>query len=34
MLEHDVAAGSYQQPPRELSTYVDDHVAALMGDPE
>lgn len=25
---------TYQRPPRELSTYVDDHVATLMGDPE
>ena len=23
--------GNYQRPPRELSTYVDDHVATLMG---
>ena len=26
--------GNYQRPPRELSTYVDDHVATLMGDAE
>ena len=25
---------SYVRPPRELSTYVPDHVAALLGDPE
>jgi polyphosphate kinase len=24
-------SGNYQRPPRELSTYVDDHVATLMG---
>lgn len=24
----------YQRPPRELSTYVPDHVASLLGDPE
>jgi polyphosphate kinase len=29
-----VKASNYQRPPRELSTYVDDHVATLMGDPE
>ncbi|MGA9374373.1 MAG: polyphosphate kinase 2 [Mycobacterium sp.] len=29
-----VLSESYQRPPRELSTYVDDHVATLMGDPE
>ncbi len=29
-----VVTGDYQRPPRELSTYVDDHVATLMGDPE
>jgi polyphosphate kinase 2 len=26
-----LVTGSYQRPPRELSTYVDDHVATLMG---
>jgi polyphosphate kinase len=25
---------NYQRPPRELSTYVPDHVASLLGDPE
>ena len=25
-------SGDYQRPPRELSTYVDDHVATLLGD--
>ena len=25
---------SYHRPPRELSTYVPDHVSQLMGDPE
>ncbi|MEZ0448934.1 polyphosphate kinase 2 [Cellulomonas sp. ICMP 17802] len=28
------ASSGYVRPPRELSTYVPDHVAALMGDPE
>ena len=27
-----VVSGNYQRPPRELSTYVDDHVATLLGD--
>jgi hypothetical protein len=27
-------SGSYQRPSRELSTYVDDHVATLIGDRE
>jgi polyphosphate kinase 2 len=26
-----VQTGHYQRPPRELSTYVDDHVATLLG---
>jgi len=26
-----VVSGNYHRPPRELSTYVDDHVATLMG---
>lgn len=26
-----LVSGNYQRPPRELSTYVDDHVATLMG---
>ena len=29
-----VLSGDYRRPPRELSTYVDDYVATLMGDPE
>ncbi|MFC5335891.1 polyphosphate kinase 2 [Mycobacterium branderi] len=29
-----VATGNYHRPPRELSTYVDDHVATLLGDRE
>src|SRR4051794_3809294 len=28
------ASTGYERPPRELSTYVPDHVAALRGDPE
>ena len=28
------ASENYQRPPRELSTYVPDHVTQLMGDPE
>ena len=28
------ASSGYERPPRELSTYVPDHVAALRGDPE
>jgi polyphosphate kinase len=27
-------SGNYERPPRELSTYVDDHVATLIGDRE
>jgi polyphosphate kinase len=27
---HPVVSGDYQRPPRELSTYVDDHVATLI----
>ena len=27
-------SGNYRRPPRELSTYVPDHAAALTGDPE
>jgi len=26
--------GNYRRPARELSTYVPDHAAALIGDPE
>jgi hypothetical protein len=29
-----VHSGNYRRPPRELSTYVPDHVATLLGDPE
>ena len=29
-----VLSGDYRRPPRELSTYVDDYVATLTGDPE
>ena len=29
-----VLSGTYQRPPRELSTYVDDHVMTLIGDSE
>lgn len=29
-----VLSGDYHRPPRELSTYVDDHVATLIGDRE
>ena len=32
--ERPAASSGYVRPPRELSTYVPDHVAALMGDPE
>jgi polyphosphate kinase len=28
------ASENYQRPPRELSTYVPDHVSQLVGDPE
>jgi len=28
--DHPVVSGDYQRPPRELSTYVDDHVATLI----
>ena len=31
---HPVRSGTYQRPPRELSTYVNDYVATLMGDRE
>ena len=30
----DEVSGNYQRPPRELSTYVADHVATLMGPTE
>ena len=32
--DRPVLSNSYQRPPRELSTYVDDHVATLIGDRE
>lgn len=32
--DRPAASSGYQRPPRELSTYVPDHVAQLMGDPE
>ena len=31
--DHPIKSGNYQRPPRELSTYVDDHVATLMASP-
>ena len=31
---HPVRSGNYHRPPRELSTYVDDFVATVVGDPE
>ena len=32
--DRPVLSGSYQRPSRELFTYVDDHVATLIGDRE
>jgi polyphosphate kinase 2 len=32
--DRPVETGSYQRPARDLATYVPNHVAALMGDPE
>lgn len=32
--DRPVESGNYQRPPRELSTYVPDHVATLIGDRE
>jgi polyphosphate kinase 2 len=32
--KHREVSGNYERPPRELSHYVDDHVATLIGDPE
>ncbi|WP_071286838.1 polyphosphate kinase 2 [Mycolicibacterium llatzerense] len=32
--ERPVVTGTYVRPSRELTTYVPDHVAELMGDPE
>ncbi|MGB9304615.1 MAG: polyphosphate kinase 2 [Mycobacterium sp.] len=29
--KHPIVSGNYLRPPRELSTYVDDHVATLVG---
>jgi polyphosphate kinase 2 len=31
---HPVVSDDYRRPPRELSTYVDDHVATLIGPTE
>jgi len=31
---HPVRSGDYHRPPRELSTYVNDYVATLLGDKE
>ncbi|KQR16752.1 polyphosphate kinase 2 [Cellulomonas sp. Leaf334] len=32
--DRPAASNGYERPPRELSTYVPDHVTALLGDPE
>ena len=32
--DNTIKSGNYQRPPRELSTYVPDHVATLIGDTE
>ena len=32
--ERPIVSHGYERPPRSLSTYVDDHVATLMGDRE
>ena len=32
--DRPIKSGNYQRPPRELSTYVDDYVATLMGSVE
>jgi hypothetical protein len=32
--ERPVLSGNYQRPPRELSRYVDDHVATLLAHRE
>ena len=32
--ERPILSHTYERPPRTLSTYVDDHVATLMGDAE
>jgi polyphosphate kinase 2 (PPK2 family) len=31
---HPVRSGNYHRPPRELSTYVDDYVATVLGERE
>ena len=31
---HPVRSGNYHRPPRELSTYVDDYAAAVLGERE
>jgi hypothetical protein len=28
---HPIVSDNYQRPPRELSHYVDDHAATLIG---
>ncbi|MGZ4516208.1 MAG: polyphosphate kinase 2, partial [Mycobacterium sp.] len=30
--KNPVVSGNYQRPPRELSKYVDDYAATLIGD--
>ena len=32
--ERPILSHGYERPSRELSTYVDDHVATLIGDRE
>jgi hypothetical protein len=32
--ERPIVSKNYERPSRSLSTYVDDHVATLMGDRE
>jgi hypothetical protein len=32
--ERPILSHSYERPSRDLSTYVDDHVATLIGDRE
>ena len=31
---HPVRSGNYHRPPRELSTYVDDYAATVLGERE
>jgi hypothetical protein len=31
--ERKAASSGYKRPDRDLATYVDDHVATLIGDP-